>query len=143
MSKEIFIPFNTPSLKNSKIKTSRGVFRSKTVSKYLREIGVQNYSPSRKEVKEYKTRPNLFREAFEKAKWEKPETVIVLGFHFVRGTRHKFDFGNISQAPLDLMTAHDFIEDDNMDFVIPMPYKKKGKWYTYSKENPGVFIKVL
>ena len=143
MSKLIFIPGNVPSLKNSKIKTSRGVFHSKTVARYLRVLGVQRYSPSRKEVVGYKTRPNLFREALETAKWEKPEGRIVLGFHFVRGSKHKWDFGNISQMPLDLLSAHDFIEDDNMDWVIPMPFKMKGEWYSYHKENPGVYIKII
>lgn len=143
MANIIFIPGNVPSLKNSKIKTSRGVFPSKTVSRYLRVLGVQRYSPSRKEVVEFKTRPNKFRQAMEKAKWKKPKERIVLGFHFVRGSKHKWDFGNISQMPLDLLSAHDFIEDDNMDWIIPMPFKIKGEWYSYNKEEPGVYIKVL
>jgi len=29
-----------------------------------------------------------------------------------------------------------------MDYFIPMPYKDNEKWYTYDKENPGVFIKI-
>ncbi len=37
----------------------------------------------------------------------------------------------------------DFIEDDNMDWIIPMPFKIKGEWYSYNKEEPGVYIKVL
>ena len=40
----IFIPGNTPSLKNSKVKTARGIFSSTTVKKYLRNLGIQNYS---------------------------------------------------------------------------------------------------
>jgi len=41
------------------------------------------------------------------------------------------------------MTAHKLIEDDNMDWVVPQAYKKDGKYYSYDKENPGVFIKIL
>ena len=34
----IFIPHNVPSLKNSKVKTSKGIFASPTVSKYIRKL---------------------------------------------------------------------------------------------------------
>jgi len=139
----IFIPYSVPSLKNSKIKTSKGIFHSKTFAKYLRNLGIQHYSPSKKEVKEYKTRINIFRDIFEKNNWVKPDKQILLGMHFVRATRHKFDFINAAQAPLDLMTAHDFIEDDNMDWVVPVPFKMNDKWYTYDKENPGVYIRLF
>lgn len=141
--KEVFIAGNVPSSKNSKVATSRGVFSSKTVSRYLRSLGIQHFSSSRKTVKEYAAtdRPNLFRLAFKS--WKKSEEQVVIGFHFVRKSRHKFDFGNACQIIQDLMVAHDIIEDDNMDYLIPMPYKKNKKWYTYDKENPGVYIKVI
>lgn len=141
--KEIFIPGNVPSLKNSKIATSRGVFASKTVAKYLRSLGILYYSSGKKIIKEYKdvSRENVFRKCFKD--WVKPEEQVVIGYHFVRGSKHKFDFGNACQIIQDLMVAHDFLEDDNMDYLIPMPYKKKGKWYSYNKDNPGVYIKVL
>ncbi len=60
MRGSIFIPGNVPSLKNSKIKTARGIFPSKTVMKYLRSLGIQKYSVSKKEVIGFKTRDNLF-----------------------------------------------------------------------------------
>ena len=49
----LFIKGNVPSLKNSKIKTSRGIFSSKTVKRYLNSLGIQSYSPSKKIVKGY------------------------------------------------------------------------------------------
>ena len=49
----LFIGTNVPSLKNSKIKTSRGIFSSKTVGKYLRGLGIQSFSSSKKIVKGY------------------------------------------------------------------------------------------
>ena len=58
----IFIPYNTPSLKNSKIKTSKGIFSSKTVKKYLNSLGIQKYSSSKKEVIGYKNKPNQIKE---------------------------------------------------------------------------------
>ena len=138
---EIFVPFNTPSSKNSKIATSRGVFHSKTVMKYLRELGIQHYSVSKKEVTEYKTKPNLFRLAFKD--WIKPEGQVKIGFHFVRDSRRRADFTNLIQVILDLMVAHDFIEDDNMDYVLPFPMEKDGKYYSINKDKPGVYIKIL
>lgn len=138
---EIFVPFNTPSLKNSKVKTSKGIFMSKTTRKYLTALGVASYSSRDKEVKDYKTKPNLFKTAF--TMWTKPDSQIEIGFHFVRGTKHNMDFGNMCQIVLDLMTAHDFIEDDSMKWIVPRAYKKNDLFFSYSKENPGVFIKII
>lgn len=146
---ELFIPGNVPSLKNSKIKTSKGIFPSKTVVKYLRLHGIKKYSVGKKEVVGCVKRPNTFRQIFEEVGWEKPSHRIVLGFHFIRKSKHKFDFNNATQIIQDLMAAHDFIEDDNMDWLIPIPitsnlkaslnYKKD--FFTYDKENPGVYLK--
>jgi hypothetical protein len=30
-----------------------------------------------------------------------------------------------------------------MDYFIPVPYKRDNKWYSYDKENPGVYIKIM
>lgn len=141
----IWIEGNVPSSKNSKIKTSRGIFHSKTVKKYLQNLGVQNYSVSKKKVLGYKTRPNKFevlREDFKNAIGDK-KYPLKIGFHFVRGTRHKCDFHNIVQIIADLIVAHDFIEDDNMEYFLPFPMKRRGKYLSYDKDNPGVFIKIL
>jgi len=140
----IFIPFNVPSLKNSKIKTSRGIFPSKTVKSYLTDLGIQKYSASRKEVVGYARKSNKFEELryrFNKA-LEGKEPPIEIGFHFVRKTKHKFDFNNANQIILDLFTAHEIIPDDSMSYIIPIPYKKDGKYYTLKKEQPGVWIKI-
>lgn len=138
---EIFVPLNTPSSKNSKVATTKGVFHSKTVMKYLSALGVQHYSVSRKEVTEYKTKPNLFRLAFKD--WVKPEGQVKIGLHFVRDSRRKADFHNICQVVLDLMVAHNLIEDDSMDYILPFPMEKDGKYYSIDKDKPGVYIKIL
>lgn len=136
----IFIPGNVPSSKNSKIKTTKGIFNSKTVVKYLKSLGIKSYSSSRKEVVGYTRSPNIFKQIFIENNWVKPSAQTIVGFHFVRGTRHKIDFGNINQIILDLMTAHDFIEDDNMNWVIPFPMRINKTWVSYDKDKPGVFI---
>lgn len=144
---EFFIPGNTPSSKNSKqVSYSKGrtiVGHSKTVKKYLKSFGIQSYSPVKKTVTKYKTIPYCFPEEELKDFFKDVDTPLVLGIHFVRGTRHKFDFGNICQIILDLLTAMEIIEDDNMDFLIPIPVKKDDKWYSYDKENPGVYLSIL
>ncbi len=140
----IFIPFNTPSLKNSKIKTSRGIFPSKTVKNYISNLGIQRYSASRKEVVGYKNRPNLIEELRDKFNnvLEGKEPPFEIGFHFVRKTKHKFDFNNANQIIADLLVAHGIIEEDNMDIFIPYAFKMNEQYYTVDKENPGVYIKI-
>ena len=140
-SDEIFIPFNVPSLKNSKVKTSKGVFMSKTCRNYLTSLNITSYSASRKEVVDRKSKKNLFKEAFKD--WIVPDKQVVIGFHFVRDSKRMFDFNNANQILADLLVAHKLIFDDNMDWFIPQAYKKDGKYYSYSKESPGVFIKIL
>lgn len=138
---EIFIPFNVPSLKNSKVKTSKGVFMSKTCRNYLTSLNITSYSASRKEVVDRKSKKNLFKEAFKD--WIVPDKQVVIGFHFVRDSKRMFDFNNANQILADLLVAHKLIEDDNMDWFIPQAYKKDGKYYSYNKETPGVYIKIL
>lgn len=140
-SDEIFIPFNVPSLKNSKVKTSKGVFMSKTCRNYLTSLNITSYSASRKEVVDRKSKKNLFKEAFKD--WIVPDKQVVIGFHFVRDSKRMFDFNNANQILADLLVAHKLIEDDNMDWFIPQAYKKDGKYYSYNKETPGVYIKIL
>ena len=139
----LFIGGNVPSLKNAKIKTARGIFSSKTVQNYLRSLGIQRYSSSKKLVVKYARKDNEFQKCaayFDKYLVEAPHEVEFL---FIRGSKHRFDFNNASQILADLMTAHDFIEDDDMDNFLPYPMKINGKAYSYDKENPGVLIKIL
>lgn len=140
----VFIEHNTPSSKNSKQRTAKGfMVMSKTVTKFLRAHGIQSFSSSKKYVKGYKTVPMTF--PVEELKWmlRGHEYPIVLGFHFVRGTRHRFDFNNVNQLLLDLLTAFDIIEDDDMNCIIPQCMKIEDKYYSYDKENPGCFISVI
>lgn len=141
----VFIPHNVPSSKNSKVKTKKGVFNSKTVSKYLQKIGVKAYHMRSREVEVYKTRENIFesfREPITKM-LEGKEKPYKFAFHFVRKTRTKFDFHNLVQILADLMVAHRFIDDDDMTQFLPIPFKINDKWYSVDKNNPGVYIIIL
>jgi hypothetical protein len=136
----IFIPHNVPSLKNSK---PNGKFHSKTVTSYLRAYGIQRFSSSRKEVVGYKTRPMTFPEQELKQMFQGYACPITVGIHFVRNSKHKFDFINACQIIFDLFTAFDIIPDDNIDVVIPQVLWIDGKHYSYDKLNPGVYISIL
>ena len=154
----IFIPGNVPSLKNSKVKSRRGIFASPSVSQYLRSLGIQKFSSRDKTVKGYvdKNRPNQieqFRERIQKMKIGK-ENPLFIGFHQVRNSKRKFDFSNSVELIQDLFVAHDFIEDDNVEYMFPVPMTKDGRlpttknlrkeeWYSVDKDNPGVYIKIF
>ena len=138
----VFIPFNTPSLKNSRVNSRRGSFHSKTVAKYLQQLGIKSFSTRDKIVEGYVKRPNLFYQAVKDVDYKKYEPLL-LGLHPVRESKRKFDFHNCVQIIADLLTAHDIIEDDNTDYFIPMPLKIKGKYYTHNPYNPGIWLEVL
>ena len=141
----IFIPGNVPSSKNSRINTKHGSFASKTVKAYLNSLGIQSYSSSKKIVKGYVNKPNVIeglRESFLK-QTEGKELPLEIGFHFVRDSKRKFDFHNIVQVVLDLMTASDIIIDDNMNCVIPFALKIGDDFYSVNKECPGVWIRIV
>lgn len=124
---EIFIPENTPSSKNSRIWTGRFSVASKSTKKW--RIDTQEYWE--KFAKE-------FREEFDK----KPKPTLV-GFHFIRKSKHRWDFCNICQAPLDEMVKYGWIEDDNSSIILPVPLKIENKYWDYNKNNPGFIIKIL
>lgn len=154
----IFIPGNIPSLKNSKVKTARGIFSSPTVNKFLRSIGIQKFNSRKKEVKGYVdlTRPNqfeAFRAKFAQMRLGKGDPLII-GYHQVRNSKRLFDFSNSVEIIQDLMTAHDFIEDDNVKHVFPVPMSVDGKLitesdprafplYSVDKNAPGCWIKIF
>ena len=144
----IFIPNNVPSLKNSKTMTTIGkgknkrpiLLPSKTVKKYLQTMGIKKYSG--KKVEDYATRPNLFRESIGDY-FQGAQLPVKVKFFFVRDSKRKFDFHNAVQIIADLLVAHGFIEDDNMDCFIPFPMMSDGEFYRVDKNKPGVFLKKM
>lgn len=123
----IFIKGNFPSFKNSKQRTKSGfMVMSKTVQKYLR-LHEEQWKEIPEEFK------NLTEEDFP----------IIVGLHFVRGTKHKWDWHNMVQGVADLMVKHEWIPDDNVEYFLPSILLVEDKFYDYSKEHPGVFIEIL
>jgi Holliday junction resolvase RusA-like endonuclease len=118
MSKFI-IPGNCPSSKNSKIWTGRFLVWSKTSQKY------------RKAVKSIFERD---REAFVSL-FNSLEKPVKVGFKYIRGSKHKFDYVNPLQTSLDIMVEFGWLEDDNADIILPV-----FEQYEYDKLNPRTEI---
>jgi Holliday junction resolvase RusA-like endonuclease len=68
---------------------------------------------------------------------------LKIGFYFVRDSRRKFDFVNIVQTVQDLMVRAEWLADDNMDEMVPVPVEVDGTFYRVDKYHPGVYIMVL
>ena len=119
---EIFISGNVPSSKNGKRWTGKYLIHSKTTMRYIKE--------SKEEYLKY-THP--FKEFIKRF-----STPYTIHFKFYRKSRRKFDYVNPLQTVQDLMVKYDWLEDDNMTYLIPVLDD-----YEYDKEKPGVYIKVL
>jgi len=119
----IYIPGDVPSSKNSKVWTGRYLVHSKTATKYIKQT---NSIFSNKKILK------SFADAITSI--EPPYKIL---FTFIRGSRRRFDYVNMAQMPLDLMVKHEWIVDDNADYVIPI-----FKQYLYRKECPGVIISI-
>jgi Holliday junction resolvase RusA-like endonuclease len=125
--KQFIIPGNTPSSKNAKQWTGKFLIANKNTQLW------------RKENEEtFINHKNEFREITKDL--EKP---FAIHFSFVRKSRHKADFGNLCQAVLDEMTKHNWIDDDNMDEILPYPYLTEGKCHSYDKDHPCTIITIL
>lgn len=131
----IFIPFNVPSLKNSKQIVSMGPRCPKC------KKGKWSSLTSSKAVKKWKreTKPYWIqhKKQFQKL-LEGKEKPYRIKFTFVRKSRHKFDYTNAMDTIQDEMVHHGWLPDDNADIIIPIPGR-----YRYNKEEPGVWIQVL
>jgi len=124
---EIFIYGNVPSSKNSKrIAYIRGrilVLNSKFAETYIKQTAKQWQL----------NKPNFNHLIKGKSKPYKIE------FQFIRETKRRFDFVNLCQLPLDLMTKYEWIEDDDYTIVIPVINPE----VIFDKKNCGIKIKVL
>jgi hypothetical protein len=120
---EWFIPYNVPSSKNSKqfVRTPKGprLVHSKVTARYIKNT--EDY---------YWALGFDFR---KKMKGRKPPYKVQ--FQFIRDTKRKFDYINAAQIVQDLMVKHNWIQDDNCDFLLPafLPY-------IVDKDNCGVKI---
>lgn len=118
----IYLKGNVPSSKNSKRWTGKKLIPSKTVENYLEQYEIQ-----------YKLYANKFKEMIKDKK--KP---YYIGFFFIRNSKRKFDYNNLTQLPQDLMVKYKWLEDDNANYIVPI-----GLGYTVNKAKAGLIITVL
>ena len=118
----IYLKGNVPSSKNSKRWTGRNLIPSKTVENYLEQYEIQ-----------YKLYANKFKEMIKDKK--KP---YYIGFYFIRNSKRKFDYNNLTQLPQDLMVKYKWLDDDNADYIVPI-----GLGYIVNKAKAGLIITVL
>jgi Holliday junction resolvase RusA-like endonuclease len=123
----IFIKGHVASSKNSKQWTGKFLVNSKQTQTYVKltkdeflDLRKDFYDLLQNKIKPYK-----------------------IGFHFVRKSKHKYDFHNVVQTVTDLMTKYGYIEDDNTTIMLPFPLEIDGEYDSYDKDNPGVYIDVL
>jgi hypothetical protein len=119
---EIYIPGNVPSSKNSKQWTGKYLINSKTTTNYIKD--------TRFHYKQFKA---VFEDMVKGL--EKPYHI---SFYFIRSTRRKFDYINPAQTVQDLMVKNFWVEDDNMENIIPY-----FDGYEVDKEKAGVIIRVV
>jgi hypothetical protein len=119
---ECFIPGDVPSSKNSRMWTGRYSIASKSTRKWR-----ENTSHHWKK----------FQKAFLNATKNLPKP-LQIEFEFVRKTKHKFDYVNKAQGPLDEMVKHGWIPDDNADEVVP-----SFSGYSHNSKRPGFYLRVI
>jgi hypothetical protein len=124
----IFIPENTPSGKNNRICAGKFLIDAPAVKAYK---GITAPIWSNTEIKA------AFKKMLPKTK------PYFIGFHFIKSTKHKFDFINPLQTVQDLMVKYEWIEDDNTTIMFPVPLSINGEYFSIDKTNPGVIIKPI
>ena len=123
----IYIPYNVPSSKNSKQWTGKALVMSKPVRKYIT-----------KTKKYWELNKPLFLKELEKV-----ELPYLIGIHFQRDSKRKYDWVNPVQTILDLMVKYGWLEDDNTSIVYPIPLRVSHKEFETKTKFGGVFIRVF
>ena len=123
----IFIKGHVPSSKNSKNWTGRFLVNSKQTQTYIKET-----------KQDYLQNLAIFLNQAKKQQFP-----LKIAFHFVRKSKHKYDFHNAVQTVTDLMVKYGYIEDDNVSIMFPFPLDIDGSYTSYDKDNPGVYIDIL
>jgi len=119
----IYIPYNTPSSKNSKVVTKSGmIVSSKLCYRWLKNT--KNVWIDKKE-------------SFHKqlVGFQPPYHIV---FGFVRDTKRKFDFINAAQIICDTMQKYEWLENDDCTVIIPyfLPHR-------VDKQKAGCYIQVI
>lgn len=128
MRNEFFIPYNTPSSKNSRRLVKGGRFIASKQTMRWRKLTEEAFV----------TQKDAFRKALKKE--DKPYKI---GFFFIRDSKRKWDFANPLNTVQDAMVYHGWIDDDNVYEMIPFPLEEGGAFFKIDKDNAGVIIRIL
>ena len=60
---------------------------------------------------------------------------LYIGIYYIRKTQSRFDFDNATSTVMDLIVSNSWIEDDNCDYVLPIPLG-----YHVDKNSAGFII---
>ena len=118
----IYLKGNVPSPKHPTPRTRRNLIPTNTDENQLEQYEIH-----------YKLYANKFKELIKN---KKPPYYI--GFYFIRNSKRKFDYNNLTQLPQDLMVKYKWLDDDNADYIVPI-----GLGYTVNKAKAGLIITVL
>lgn len=119
-----FIGMNVPSSKNNKTWTGKILIKNKLCQEYI------------------KWAEPLFiaqKDEWKKIKQEHTERPLMVGMYFYRDSKRRFDFNNVSQILCDMMTANNYIEDDNINEMIPVYLGHE----VVKKERSGVKLSIV
>ena len=119
-----FIGRNVPSSKNNRQLVGKRIIKNKLCQEYTKWV------------------EPLFiaqKDEWEKMKQEHTERPLMVGMYFYRDSKRRFDFNNVSQILCDMMTANNYIEDDNINEMIPVYLGHE----VVKKEQSGVKLSVV
>lgn len=153
----IYIPYNVPALKNSKvikqmytgksmccnapyIKKGKGIFVCTKCNNFTR-LGTRPIITKSDAVAEFNEKAAeillINRPKFKKL-IHGINPPYHLAFYFIRNTKHEFDFDNAITTMLDLLVKMDYLKDDNANHVYTYPLG-----YKYNSEKAGVIMLLI
>jgi hypothetical protein len=153
----LFIPGNTPSLKNSKEIFQQYTGKSSCCNAPYIKLAVKQYKctacnnacqlgkrpilvPSKNVMDYVESIKDFF--VINRIRWNDlirgKQLPIKIGFYFVRESAREFDFDNAGQVLQDQFKAHGWITDDSMINIMTYPLGTHK-----DKMNAGVYIVVL
>lgn len=139
-SEAIFIRGEVPSSKNSKRIFTRHASRSNW--KHYGRTVVPFITDSEATTKYKKNKKGEYAERV--MDWKRiiagKKTPLYVEFIFLRSTKQKWDYNNLTECPQDLMQECGWIDDDDTTIMFPFPPPPPG--FLIDKNNAGVIIKL-
>lgn len=147
----IFIPGEVPSAKNFKTIAFKATGDRKAKWRHLNarsgrwDYGVpfimdSDFAKSYRKVITVFYQKNAFR---FKQLIRDQEFPLHIEFLFVRRTKGRWDFNNLTEIVQDMMVECGWLEDDNVKFILPHPPRSPKEGFIVNSRIQGVFIKIM